>query len=352
MRAFLRAFREENTIIGNDADRHAVNTGKAGDERRAVKRLEFIKARTIHQTGDHLANVILLLEISRNDSLKLGRIEQRFVRLGKRDVDGLRAVEIADNATSRFKRVMIIKRVVIGDAREPGMNISPAQILGADHLARRGLHQWRTAQKDRALPAHNHSLVGHGRHIGPACRAGAHHHRDLRNAGSGEVRLIVEDAAEMFAIREDIRLVREVGAARIDEIDARQPVLQRDLLRAQMLLHGHRIIGAALDGGIIADNHHLAAGDPPDACDHAGGVDIPLIHAEGGKRAHLEKGRAGIEKAHHPRPRQQFATRRVPLTRLGIAAKRSLGAARLQLVAQPRPVSCIGAHIRRREIYL
>jgi hypothetical protein len=44
----------------------------------------------------------------------------------------------------------------------------------------------------------------------------------------------------MVAVRKHLGLVRQVRAAAVDQVHARQPVLQRDLLRAQMLLHRHR----------------------------------------------------------------------------------------------------------------
>src|SRR3546814_3143478 len=65
----------------------------------------------------------------------------------------------------------------------------------------------------------------------------------------------------MVTIGKDLGLMRQVGTARIDAVDARQPVELGDLLRAEVLLDRHRIIGAALHRGIVAHDHHLAAGD-------------------------------------------------------------------------------------------
>ena len=76
--------------------------------------------------------------------------------------------------------------------------------------------------------------------------------------------LVEEDAAEMVAVGEHLILIGQVGAAGIHQIDAGQPVFSGDFLRAQMLLHRHRIIGAALHGGIVADHHDLLALDPAD----------------------------------------------------------------------------------------
>ena len=119
----------------------------------------------------------------------------------------------------------------------------------------------------------------------------------------------------MVAVGKHLGLVRQVGAAGIDEIDAGQPVLERDLLGAQMLLHRHREVGAALDGGVVGDDHAFAALDAADAGDQAGAVDRILVHAVGGERRQLEERRAGIDEPQHALARQQLAARGVALAR-------------------------------------
>ena len=106
-------------------------------------------------------------------------------------------------------------------------------------------------------------------HVGAAGRARAHHDGDLRDALGRHARLVEEDAAEVLAVGEDLGLQRQERAARVDEVDARQPVLERDLLRAQVLLHRDRIVGAALDRRVVGDDQHLAARHAADAGDDA-----------------------------------------------------------------------------------
>ena len=101
---------------------------------------------------------------------------------------------------------------------------------------------------------HDDGLVAHGRHVGAARGARAQHDGDLRDAGRRHARLVVEDAAEVLAIGEDLGLQRQERAARVDQVDARQAVLERDLLRAQVLLHRERVVGAALHGGVVGDD--------------------------------------------------------------------------------------------------
>ena len=116
----------------------------------------------------------------------------------------------------------VVARQRVGDAGDAGVQIAAAEVLGADRLAGRGFDQRRAAEEDRALVLDDDRLVGHRRHIGAAGRAGAHHHRDLRDARRRHARLIVEDAAEMLAVGKHLGLMRQIGAAGIDEIDAGQ----------------------------------------------------------------------------------------------------------------------------------
>ena len=108
----------------------------------------------------------------------------------------------------------------------------------------------------------------------------------------------------MLAVGKDLVLRRQKCAAGIDQIEARQPVLAGDLLGAQVLLDGHREIGAALDRRVIGDDDAFAAHDPADAGDDPGGRHLAVIHAVRGERRKLEKRRARVEQRPHPLARQ------------------------------------------------
>ena len=155
-------------------------------------------------------------------------------------------------------------------------------------------------------------LVAHRRHIGAAGRARAHDAGDLRDALRAHPRLVEEDAAEVVAVGEHLGLVRQVRPAAVDQIDARQAVLQRDLLRAQVLLHRHREVGAALHRGVVGDDHHLAARDAADAGDQPRAGRLAVVEAEGGQLADLQERRADIEQPLDPLARQQLAALDMP----------------------------------------
>ena len=146
-----------------------------------------------------------------------------------------------DDVAHDLERVLVVVGEVVDDAGAPRVQVAAAELLGRDDLADRGLHERRAAEEDRALVAHDHRLVAHRGHVRAAGGARAEHGGDLRHAGGRHPRLVVEDAPEVVAIGEDLVLHRQERAAGVDEVDARQPVLERDLLRAQVLLHGERV---------------------------------------------------------------------------------------------------------------
>ena len=146
----------------------------------------------------------------------------------------------------------------------------------------------------------------------------------------------------MVAVGKDFGLVRQIGAARVDQIDAGQTVLGRDLLGAQMLLHRHRVVGAALDRRIVGDDHDLAAVDKADARHQPRAVDVALIHAEGGERADFQKRRAGIDQAGDPFARQQLPPGDMTFARPARAALGRGAAAQVQFVNEPTPFRRVG----------
>ncbi|MPM74215.1 hypothetical protein SDC9_121200 [bioreactor metagenome] len=115
----------------------------------------------------------------------------------------------------------------------------------------------------------------------------------------------------MLAVGEHVVLIGQVGAARVHQIDTRQIVLLRHFLRAQVLLHRHRVVGAALHRGVVAHDHAVHAVDAADAGDHASARSIVVVHVERSQRRELQERRARIEQTLHALARQQLAARHV-----------------------------------------
>ena len=220
---------------------------------------------------------------------------------------------------------------MVGHPRTACMDVRAAELLRADLLAGRRLHQRRPADEDRSRPADDHRLVAHRGHVGAAGRAGADDDRDLRDPLGGHLRLVEEDPAEVVAVREDLVLQREERAPGVDQVDAGETVLLGDLLGAQVLLDGQGEVGAALDRRVVRDDHALAALDDADAGDDPGGGRLAVVEVPGGERVQLEEGRAGIDEPVDPLPGEQLAARAVALDRALPAAGRDLCASLAQL---------------------
>ena len=105
------------------------------------------------------------------------------------------------------------------------MQVAAAELLGGHHLTSGGLHQRRTTQEDRALFAHDDGFVAHRRHIRATGGATAQHRGDLRNSLGAHGGLVVEDPAEVLAIREHLVLLGQEGATGVHQVDTGQPVL-------------------------------------------------------------------------------------------------------------------------------
>src|SRR3546814_9572197 len=97
-------------------------------------------------------------------------------------------------------------------------------------------------------------------------------------------RSVIEDTAEVLAIGKDFVLIGQVGAARIDQVDAGQFVLLRDFLCPQMLLDRQGVVGAAFYSGVVADDHAFGAGNMADAGDDASArrvVVVDIVRSQG-----------------------------------------------------------------------
>jgi hypothetical protein len=211
------------------------------------------------------------------------------------------------NLAHDFQRVIVVLGKMIGYAGFVCVHERPAQILSGHFLARGGFYQRRPAEEDRPRAFDDHRFVAHGRNVCPACRATAHHRRNLRDAQRAHASLIVENASEVIAVGEYFRLQGQKCAPRVHEVDAGQTVFFGHLLRAQMFFDGEGIVGSPFDGGVIGNNEALATGHAPHAGDDACAGGVPAVEAPRGQRVEFQKRRAGVEQFVHSLPHKQLA---------------------------------------------
>ena len=269
---------------------------EARDERLAVVGLELVEAAAIDEPGDQLPDRHGPARVGGDRGVEVARIDGRRLRLCQRERRfGRPPAEVAHDLPADGQRMLIVERLAVRDARPVGVDLRPAEVLGAHVLAGRGLHQRRSAQEDRPGALDDDRLVAHRRDVRATCGRRAHDQRDLRDPRAGQPRLVVEDPPEVVAIREDLGLERQECAAAVDEVDARQPVLEGDLLRPEMLLDRHREVRPALDGRVVGDDDAEGALDAADAGHDPRGGRLVVVHPAGGQRAELEERRPGVE---------------------------------------------------------
>ena len=288
--------------------------------------------------------------LARHDAAELGGVEER--RLGLLDVPRRRLArrERPHHVARPRERLLLVVRVVVGDAARARVDVGPAEVLRAHLLAGRGLHERRAAEEDRPATLHDDRLVAHRRHVGAAGRARAEHHADLRDPGGAHAGLVVEDPAEVVAVGEHLGLQREEGAARVHEVDAGQRVLEGDLLRPQVLLHREREVRPALHGRVVRDDHHLAAAHAADPADEARGGGLAAVEAAGGEGADLEERRARVEEPLEPLAHEALSLLAVARGRLGPAARARLGEPLAQIGDEPVHVRRVLAELRRGDV--
>ena len=158
---------------------------------------------------------------------------------------------------------------VVGDedvaaARDAGMHLRAAHLfkryLLADHHLR---HPRRTEVHRGVAVAHDHD-VAEGRNVGAACGAGAEQHADLRH-NAGELDLVEEDPSGAAAAGEHLDLVGDSRPGGVDEVDNRNPPLQRALLDSQDLLDRLRAPRAGFDGWVVGHHGYRPPGDGANA---------------------------------------------------------------------------------------
>ena len=357
VRALLRTFRKQHAVVGDDADRHAFDVRKTAHQRGAKTRLELMELAAIDDAGDHLVHVIGLARVGRDHAVKLTALIERRHRCAQGLVGALAAVQAGNCLACQRQRVRVVLRQVVGHARQAGVNVAAAQVFGADDLADGGFDQRRAAQKNGALVFDDDGLVTHGRHISAACCATAHDHGNLRDALRAHVGLVVEDAAEVLAVREHVVLVGQVGAARVHQVNAGQIVLHRHFLGTQMLFDCHRVIGAALDSGVVANDQAIDTADAADAGNQTGaGCAVAAVavrvHGQRGQRRQLQKRRARVQQHLHAFARRQLAARHMFGTRCLATAGSHFGKLHRQVLHLLAQDGCIGLEVGRSDIEL
>ena len=234
LRALLRRLGEQDAVVGEDADRIAVQVRVAGDQRRAVGRLELVEARAVDDARD----------APRARRTACARRSTRC-RAARRDRSA------APPPATRFERAELAPVELRDDLAADADGVALVLRPGSPRRPRRGCACRRRRASPRRRPRGSPSSPAAGRRgtpwrrpspsrRSPTCPA----RRRRRRSSEPKTRQMVgmRSAERRVISRKPLppgtkisRLVRQVGAARLGQVDDRQPVLRADLHRAGAL---------------------------------------------------------------------------------------------------------------------
>ena len=147
-----------------------MDVGEARDQRLAVERLELVQGGVVDEAGNDLAHVEGRAGIAREHAVDLARIEAR--RLHRLAHHALTAahMEMAYDVARNGESLLVVLGEMINHARSARMHIATAEGFSVDFLTGCRLNQGRTTKENRALLAHDHRLVAHGRDVSAPSR--------------------------------------------------------------------------------------------------------------------------------------------------------------------------------------
>ena len=299
--------------------------GPSGHQAGAVERLELVEPGAVHHPGQDLAGVEGDLGVGRGDAQELARVVDRLVGRLARARPALAPVEPAHDLAAQPDGVDLVRGQVVGQAGHPGVHGGAAQLLVGRLLAGGHLDQWRSAEEDLGALLDHHDVVAHARDVGAAGRGVA---EDQGHGGQGRRRAAGEVPEGPPAGDEQLGLGGQVGAARLDQVDDRQPVLEGDVRGAGSLAEGEGVHGPAPHRRVVGRDEALDPFHHADPDDR--GRPDRVLGAPGGQRGaapgRRSRGRpaarsapgpaacpgpgAAARSVRHPRPGPRPAARR------------------------------------------
>ncbi len=295
------------------------------------QRLEFLQIAVVDQPQQHFAVVGRMPVVGADNAVDLARVMARRQRRSHIPALLGHGAEVGRDAAHDGDRMAVVLGQMVGDAADAAVHLAAAQGFNVNLFLGGGIHQFGPGEEHRALIAHNHRLVAQRRQIGAAGGGRPMHGRDLGDALGRHADLVVENGAELAIVGKYMRLLRQVGAARLHHGDAGQPVLPGEHLGPHMLFGSDAVVGAALDRGIVDHQHAGAPAYQPDAGDDAAARWHARVQAVAGELPELEEGRAGVEHGGQALARQQLLALLVQQARLFGAADQGTRAAFMQV---------------------
>ncbi|MNS49189.1 hypothetical protein D3C72_817890 [compost metagenome] len=249
----------DRTLVGHNTYCPSVNTCITTYNGLTVILFELIEFRIIYDTLDDLDNIIRLIILSAYQSTDLFRIFQWQYRFHTVKSCIFRFTQLIYNSFHLIQAFLLGIKFIISNTADLCMRSGTTQGFLVSVFTNRRFYQVRSGQEDRGITIYHQRLIAHDRQVRPTSHTTTGYSCDLGNSHSTHLCIISEYTSEMLLVREDLVLHRQVYTRTIHDIDHRQAVFHRNLLKAQVFLTRNREPGPGFNRIIIGNDHTLTA---------------------------------------------------------------------------------------------
>jgi hypothetical protein len=278
-------------------------TARPDDDFPGEQTLDLEPRARVDDPVDHLVHVEVLALVVRHDLVD-GAAGLRGGRLARGRQLAVRLRHVREVAARQLDRLLVGLGQHVAASGHLAVHERPAQRLERCLLADRHLDHARAADVERGLALDHDDHVGERRQVCRARRRGTEQDAHLRDH-AGELDLVVEDAPGVEPAREDLDLLGDAPAGRVDHIEEGDPEPGRLFLDAHDLLDRLLAPRAGLDRVVVGHDADGTGPDRADAGDNAVGGRVGLDIASE-QPVLLELG-AGIEEELEPVAHEELA---------------------------------------------
>ena len=197
--------------------------------------------------------------------------------------------EVREVATHRVEGVVLARHGELRHPADVALHGRPAELLGADVLAQRGLHQRWPGGEDRAGPADHDHEVGHRRGERAVAGRRTHHHRHGGHE-AGEVGQRREVGRDRHVA---LQHLADAGTGALEETDERRALVAGEAGDPLALGHPGEADRTALHREVLGADAHRVTVDGRPAAHEAVGGDGPVRLGDPRQRGDLGE-RAGV----------------------------------------------------------
>ena len=254
-----------------------VDASEAGDDVHRIAGLDLQEVLVVDQCGDHVADVVALGPLHRDD-LAQSRVRlDVVVREEHRRLLGVVLRQEAQDLLRDEQRLLVGVGDEVRDAGDRLVGVCAAKFVLGDDLTGDLLDDFGPGDEHVGLAGLDDE-VGQGRAVDRATGARPGDDRDLRH----DTRQLDVGEEDLAVARQRVDALLDAGATGVIDEDERSAVHQRALHRLGDL-DVVRLAGrAAHDGEVLAGDVDRASHHRRVAGDHAVGGHVRLVHSEGG----------------------------------------------------------------------